>query len=98
MNETIQGIDEAVAQAQAHGIRAAREQGVADFVSRATTIRVVEYDAYRHATWEGLTGRLFAWPSRFWHGAWLTLSGFIIRSWTDDVHMEKVREARKGGA
>ena len=34
------------------------------------------------------------WPARYWQGAWLTESGYIIRSWMDEIHAADVLEAK----
>lgn len=62
------------------------------------SIRIVEYTGNRAAGDYQHEGRRFPWPQRFWHGAWLTESGHIIRVWVDDVHMDTVRQARRAEA
>ena len=67
---------------------------VAEFIAAATSIRLADYvarishPAYRYRS------RSYAWPARYWEGAWCTQSGHIIEAYLDDLHMEIVKEER----
>lgn len=65
------------------------------FISGATSV-LLRDPVERHDGLSYRAGRkVFAWESRYWQGAWVTSSGWVIRAYLDEFQMERVREAKE---